>query len=150
PHPADPTTPAQTPARTPTPLPPTAPRSPDRSPDSAAEPGFHHLAGVLDRLDAYVRESIDGAVPVVRYATRDQVAAELDAARWLPQGGMQPEDLLAFVDRYLASSTRLRHPAFLAHQVGPPHPYSAVAALLNGTLNNGMAVYDMGAPAVVL
>ena len=53
-------------------------------------------------------------------------------------------DLAELVRAILANSTRLRHPRFMAHQVAVPMLPSAMADLVSGFLNNGMAVYEMG------
>jgi L-2,4-diaminobutyrate decarboxylase len=47
-------------------------------------------------------------------------------------------------------STRLHHPASLAHQVAVPDVPAAVADLVHGAINNPMAIYEMGAAAATI
>ena len=49
-----------------------------------------------------------------------------------------------FFDRILMESIHIHHPRYVGHQVAAPAPVAALAGLLSGFLNNGMAVYEMG------
>ncbi len=44
----------------------------------------------------------------------------------------------------LEHTTQVHHPRYMGHQVAPPLPLASLAALLGASLNNGMAVYEMG------
>jgi len=52
------------------------------------------------------------------------------------------------VDKYLASTTRLHHPDYLAHQLAVPHYAGALAAFVEGFTNNVSTIYEMGPGAV--
>ncbi len=54
------------------------------------------------------------------------------------------DDSTALFADVLAHSTRLHHPHVMGHQVPPPAPIAALAGLVSGVLNQGMAVYEMG------
>jgi L-2,4-diaminobutyrate decarboxylase len=45
----------------------------------------------------------------------------------------------------LDHSISIHHPKYIGHQVGPTMPVAALADLLGALLNNGMAIYEMGA-----
>ncbi|TVZ52489.1 pyridoxal phosphate-dependent decarboxylase family protein [Dokdonia sp. Hel_I_53] len=47
-------------------------------------------------------------------------------------------------------SIHTHHPHYIGHQVAPSVPLSALATLLSAQLNNGMAVYEMGAASTAL
>ncbi|MFQ5720228.1 MAG: pyridoxal phosphate-dependent decarboxylase family protein [Acidobacteriota bacterium] len=112
---------------------------------------FEQMASTLARrLSGYVRDSAAGAGPVVRIRPVSEIAADLDLGRWIRDGGMTPEAFDSFADTYCANSTRLHHPAYLAHQVAVPDFPSALADLMNGVMNNGMAIYEMGPAAVAV
>jgi L-2,4-diaminobutyrate decarboxylase len=106
--------------------------------------------GVLALLRRYVETSRRGGEPVVRTPP----LAELEAVLHLPRGEAPvPADdtqVLDFLRRYLDHSTRMHHPAFLAHQVAVPDEASALADLIHGVSNNGMAIYEMGPAAVAV
>ncbi len=104
----------------------------------------------LEALQQHLRECRDGVGKVIRLDDPETISAELQLEEWIGRGGMQPQDLGRFLAAYLQRVTRLNHPAYAGHQVAVPHPASAVADLVNGVTNNGMAIYEMGPPAVAL
>lgn len=53
-------------------------------------------------------------------------------------------DAADFFGEVIKKSTHLHHPRYMGHQVSPPLPMAAMAGMLTGLLNNGMAVYEMG------
>ena len=99
---------------------------------------------VVDALDAYYRESVSGRPPVIHQERLAHVIAQLDLAALVREGGLTGPRLDAFVRDYLATTTRLHHPGFLAHQVAAPHPAGSLGALIDGFTNNAMAIYEMG------
>jgi len=50
----------------------------------------------------------------------------------------------SLAETVLAHTTHVQHPRYMGHQVAPPLPLASLAALLGASLNNGMAVYEMG------
>ena len=48
-------------------------------------------------------------------------------------------------DKLLARSIKVHHPKYVGHQVAVPMPLTALAGLTSNFLNNGMALYEMGA-----
>ncbi len=111
-----------------------------------------HAAGeeLLAVLRAYIEESRAGRTPVLRQRPLPELTESLALDRWVREGGMTAGQLPAFVADYLADTTRLHHPHYLGHQVAVPQLPSALADLVHGCLNNGMAVYEMGAPATAI
>lgn len=53
-------------------------------------------------------------------------------------------------DKVLVDSIHVHHPHYMGHQVAPPLPLSALAGLLSDSLNNGMAIYEMGQASSVI
>ncbi len=105
---------------------------------------------VLALLQIWIDEGHAGAGPVLRQRPVTDLARDMALDRWIRQGGMTPDALGDFLRAYLADSTHLHHPAYIGHQVAVPAFPSALADLVHGTLNNGMAVYEMGAAATAV
>ncbi len=80
----------------------------------------------------------------------DELLESLDVARWIAEGGMDHNSLQQFLKTYLAASTRMHNPAYMAHQVAVPDFPSAVAELVHGAINNPLAIYEMGPSAAAV
>lgn len=105
---------------------------------------------VVERLVAHLSVCANGAEKVVATPPVAEAAAALHLEQWMREGGMTPAALGSFVGEYLRRSTHLQDAGFMAHQVAVPHFASALADLVCGMTNNGMAVYEMGPPAVAI
>jgi len=105
---------------------------------------------VVELLSRYVSEARSAQAAVIHDRDLSEIDAHLDWRKWVKEGGMRAQDVAAFVERFLTFTTRLHHPSFLAHQVAVPDEGAAIADLVNGVLNNGMAIYEMGPPGVAL
>jgi L-2,4-diaminobutyrate decarboxylase len=104
----------------------------------------------VDALAAFQRSARAREGAVIRQPPLGELAAALGADRWIAEGGLEGAALAAFLDRYLAATTRLHHPEYMAHQVATPHPSGAIGALVDGFTNNAMAIYEMGPAAATL
>ncbi|MCO6500039.1 MAG: pyridoxal-dependent decarboxylase [Vicingus serpentipes] len=56
----------------------------------------------------------------------------------------------AFFKEIIDKSIHIHHPKYIGHQVTPTVPLSALTTLLSAILNNGMAVYEMGAASTAI
>lgn len=101
-------------------------------------------------LTAYGQESRAGAERAVRLPPIAELARSLDLERLIREGGLFGQRWPGFLDEYLAATTRLHHPAYMAHQVSVPHPAGAIASLIDGFTNNAMAIYEMGPAATAI
>jgi len=99
---------------------------------------------VTEALDHYLQQSLAGDKPVIHQAALEKLIADLDLAAHVSAGGLSGESLAQFIAQYLSATTRLHHPAYMAHQVAVPHYAGALAALVDGFTNNAMAIYEMG------
>ncbi len=99
---------------------------------------------VTEALDQYFQQSLAGDKPVIHQAAREKLIADLDLAAHVSAGGLSGESLAQFIATYLSTTTRLHHPAYMAHQVAVPHYAGALAALVDGFTDNAMAIYEMG------
>lgn len=106
--------------------------------------------GVLASLATHLQACADGSEAVVATPPVAEAAEALQLERWLQHGGMTASSLATFIGEYLRRSTHLHAAGFMAHQVAVPHHASALADLVSGMTNNGMAVYEMGPPAVAI
>lgn len=56
----------------------------------------------------------------------------------------------AFFQDVLDGSVNIHHANYMGHQVSPPAPLGALASLMSSLLNNGMAIYEMGAAGTAI
>ncbi|MEE2639018.1 MAG: pyridoxal-dependent decarboxylase [Planctomycetota bacterium] len=103
-------------------------------------------------LSDFLESSRESAREVVRLDTVSQYRETLGLQVYLDRAGTHGDVELIepFLNKYLDSLIRLNDPRFIGHQVARPHFASALADLVNGMTNNGMAVYEMGPGQVTL
>lgn len=66
---------------------------------------------------------------------------------WQQEGTMDTE---RYFEEVMHKSIQLHHPKFMGHQVTPPAPLAALAAMQGALLNSGGAVYEMAAASSAL
>jgi L-2,4-diaminobutyrate decarboxylase len=98
----------------------------------------------IEALERYYGESKRGDKPVIALQSIETIVRDLDLASFITEGGLTGERLRTFLDTYLSTTTRLHHPAYMAHQVAIPHSTGALGSLVDGFTNNAMAIYEMG------
>src|SRR5208337_174784 len=101
-------------------------------------------------LDRFLRDSVRRGGRVVTQPPIEDLVAGLDLEGHARRGDLTGQHLAVFLDRYLASATRLHHPGYMAHQVAVPHPAGALGSLVDGFTNNAMAIYEMGPSAAAI
>lgn len=113
--------------------------------------GFQHDAQTLIALlERYRSESRAKRAPVLELPPLARLVDDLRLQRYTVEGGLAGAELEAFLHRYLAATTRLHHPGYVAHQVAVPHYAGALAAMTDGFTNNPMAIYEMGPAATAI
>jgi L-2,4-diaminobutyrate decarboxylase len=105
---------------------------------------------VTQELDRYYGQSVRGQRPVINQQPIEELGESLELRRLAADGGLRGRRLRRFLRRYLESTTRLHHPAYLGHQVAVSHPTGALASLVDGFTNNAMAIYEMGPSAAAI
>jgi L-2,4-diaminobutyrate decarboxylase len=99
---------------------------------------------VANALDEYCQESVSGQSRVINQEPLESIIEKLNLAAYVRDGGLSGQSLADFLSQYLATTTRLHHPAYLAHQVAVPYYTGALGSLIDGFTNNAMAIYEMG------
>ena len=99
---------------------------------------------IIKELNDYFEESKSGNKPVINQQSLEKLIDEFNLTHHIKNGGLSQQNLKDFIKKYLSSTTRLHHPAFLAHQVAVPHYAGALGAFIDGFTNNAMAIYEMG------
>ncbi|MDX1708304.1 MAG: pyridoxal-dependent decarboxylase [Desulfobacterales bacterium] len=105
---------------------------------------------VISALEKYHQECISRQKPVIHQPPLEALASNLELSTYMRKGGLSGERLAQFLTQYLESTTRLLHPAYLAHQVGTSHYAGALASLIDGFTHNPMAIYEMGPGAATI
>lgn len=110
------------------------------------------VKSIGDALKKFVDGSRAGNGNVVRFESVTSWRQELQLEQFVERAGSAGDPALVaeFVEQYLDSLIRLNDPRFIGHQIARPHFASALADLVNGMTNNGMAVYEMGPGPVTL
>jgi len=103
-----------------------------------------HAEIVIKALNDYYQESLSGEKRVINQLPLKKLVTDMELAGHIETGEWSEDSLSRFLNEYLSSTTRLHHPAFLAHQVATPHYAGALASLIDGFCNNAMTVYEMG------
>ena len=104
----------------------------------------------VDQLAEYLESARARQGKVISQPPLAALAEELGLDGWIETGGLGGPRLTGFLARYLAATTRLHHPGYLAHQVAVPEPAGAIGALVDGLTNNAMAIYEMGPAAATI
>lgn len=109
------------------------------------------LAATSTQLANYVQQSRDGSGLVLQQEHYRQLANTLDLTKYIREGGLgQRADYDEWFKTYLDNSQHMHHPHYMGHQVAVPHLSQGVADLIAGTINNPMALYEMGPSAAVI
>ncbi len=117
---------------------------------SAADEFARTARATLDALERHGRESSHADGPAIAAGPLDDMIERLELRRWMRDGGMDEHGFARFLDRYLANTTRLDHPGYVSHQLGPPDTPSALADLVHGRVNNITTVYELGPAATAV
>lgn len=99
-----------------------------------------HAHSLVDIMADYLEQAQSGSLEtVIPYQDPEE-----SLAFWQDDYEQGQGDIVDFFTKTIQYSTHLHHPRYMGHQVTPPVPVAALAGLLTGMLNNGMAVYEMG------
>ena len=99
---------------------------------------------VAEALDAYLKESIAATCRVINQEPIEHIVDKLQLRSFVQDGGLTGSKLEEFLSKYLTITTRLHHPAYMAHQVAAPCYSGALGSLIDSFTNNAMAIYEMG------
>jgi L-2,4-diaminobutyrate decarboxylase len=109
---------------------------------------YERLADIaVAAVARYVEESQAGAAPVGSPPPPADLIDELELRTLVRRGGLDADRFEDWLDRMLARTVRLHHPAEVAHQVGAPDVPAAIADLVQGAINQPMSIYEMGSAA---
>jgi L-2,4-diaminobutyrate decarboxylase len=100
----------------------------------------------VDRLVEHLAAQHAGARPVapVARSSPEWMAAWRDR---LHEGAADP---FALLEQILAGSTHVHAPGYVGHQVSVPLPLATLCEWTSSLLNNGMAVFEMGAASTAI
>lgn len=104
-----------------------------------------HAAELTEIIFQYLSSCQDESIPVL-----ESIPAETAYRFWKDELQTPSLSFQALFSKMIRDSIHLHHPGYIGHQVAVPHPYSMLADLAAGLLNNGMAVYEMGQVSVAM
>jgi L-2,4-diaminobutyrate decarboxylase len=105
---------------------------------------------VAEALDRQIARARAGATPVLAQRPMAAIVEALQLDTFARQGGLEGDALRRFMDRYLETIINLHQPGYMGHQVAVPHHAAALGALIDGSTNNPMAIYEMGPGAAAI
>ncbi len=108
---------------------------------------LHEIGNILEN---YRADTLARRAPVIRQRPLGEIIQTLELDKLVRDGGLEGDRLARFMGSYLENTTRLEHPAYMAHQVAVVHPAGALGALIDAFSNNPMAVYEMGPAAAAI
>lgn len=99
---------------------------------------------LIDLLVDHLEKSHQASIKVQNWKTpKDQLM-------FWKNYSFDKENPAQFFKDVLYNSVNVHHPQYMGHQISPPAPIAALASLLGSLLNNGMAVYEMGAAGTAI
>lgn len=100
---------------------------------------------LVGQIANYLSETVSGTSPrVIKWITPDE-----EYTFW-KKFETHTHSTATLFKTILERSIHTHHPKYIGHQVAPTVPISALATLLSAQLNNGMAVYEMGAASTAI
>jgi len=103
-----------------------------------------------ETLSTFAQKARNRQTHVIHQKSMATIAKELDVDEIIQNGGLTRETLRSFLNSYLSNATVLYHPRFMAHQVAIPQELAPIGSLVDGFLNNPMAIYEMGPAAATI
>lgn len=101
---------------------------------------------LIDMLADYLQEvQSDTAMKTIPWKSPEEQLAQWQADEKLGKG-----DVMQLFRAVMEESVHVHHPKYMGHQVSAPAPVTALASLLSSVMNNGAAVYEMGAVATAI
>jgi len=104
----------------------------------------------VKKLSMHIENAETAKTPASGYAPMREILKKLKVEEFIQHGGMDKESFAEFLEKYLQHSVQLHHPSFIAHQISIPDYPGILAGLVNATVNNPMAIYEMGPAAASL
>ncbi|MCP3899489.1 MAG: aminotransferase class V-fold PLP-dependent enzyme [Desulfobacteraceae bacterium] len=105
---------------------------------------------VVHALNKHGAEAKAGKGKVISLRSMEKLISDFNLDYHIKNGKMSEHDFSQFVEKYLAATTKLHHPAYLAHQVAPSHYAGSLGSMIDGFTNNAMAIYEMGPAAATI
>ncbi len=99
---------------------------------------------VFSKLHQYIVDSESGKGKVLTQLPASEIVDLLNVEKWVTEGGFAPNGVEGFLEAYLPNTQHMHHPQYIGHQVATPNLMSGIADMMNGLLNNPMAIYEMG------
>ena len=104
---------------------------------------------VLDALRAYFQSAAKSEGQTLRQSPVADILDELDVGAGL-RSGFDADAWASFARTYLSCVTRLHDPRYMAHQSAVTNFGAFAGGVLDSTVNNPMAIYEMGPAAAAL
>ncbi len=106
------------------------------------------LSEILDRVDAWLEDSLTGAEPVIDFQRPEVLKAKLDLR--LDGKGGGTDALLAETEKYLRHAVRTAHPAYLNQLFGGFNLAAFAGEIVTAATNTSMYTYEVAPVATLM
>ena len=108
------------------------------------------ISKVAPQLVKYIKQSLDKDAPTLSQPPVQELIEQLRVDDLIAHGGLLDSKTEDWLSTYLKHTQHMHHPHYLGHQVAVPDIASGIADLIHGTINNPMAIYEMGPSGAAL
>ena len=98
---------------------------------------------LVQLLSKYLSQSQNKDIPVTTHISPQDEFSYWSSKFPMKNGGKQ--NAINLFQEVIDRSIHVHHPHYIGHQVATTAPLAALTNMLTGLLNNGMAIYEMGA-----
>lgn len=106
------------------------------------------LSEILDRVDAWLEDSLSGAAPVIDFQRPEALKAKLNL-RLTGEGG-GTDALVAETEQYLRYAVRTAHPAYVNQLFGGFNLAAFVGEIVTAATNTSMYTYEVAPVATLM
>lgn len=92
----------------------------------------------------------NGKAVIPKITSSNNPQQEFNPENFIASNNKDKTNIIRFIEQYLKNSIKLHHPCYMGHQLAPSAWPSAIADIINGAINNGSSLFEMGPSAAIV